>query len=420
VRLPSTASLRSGLTSTRKSGSDLARSVWIVGPLVAVGAAAIGYFLLLIPLALAWISAPATEVTLLGSARLAGFGWLVAHDAAIRVADVTYTLLPWGLLLIPGIVLLAATRWLGKVSRISNWQRGLIAVAIVVITYSALAAGVARFTADATASVSVMTAVICAAVVSLVASLWGVGSTGAWTEPLARIPSAVTLTVRAGLLGFFVLLGIASILTAVVAVLGFDRMLTLGVTLDAGAAGGFVFFLIQLAYIPMVIVWTLSYLAGAGISLGPDTLLSPFIGGTSPTQLPSAPILTVLPENAGSIAWALPILVVLAGTIVGVWVGRRAADEMWMMRIVIVIGATATTALLVLAVSAMSSGSWGVANLANIGPDAGLTAMITWILITLGAVPVALVVVARRARHLAVLPVTDVPLATRENHDELV
>jgi len=309
---------------------------------------------------------------------------------------------------------------MGKASRIAEWRRGLIAVAIVVITYSALAAGVARFTADASASVSVITAMLSAAAVSLVASVWGVGSTGAWSESLARIPSAVTLTVRAGFLGFFVLLGIASILTAVVAVVGFDRMLTLGVTLDAGATGGFVLFLIQLAYIPMLIVWALSYLAGAGISLGSDTLLSPFIGGTSPTQLPSAPILTLLPENAGSIAWALPTLVVLAGTIVGVWVGRRAAEEMWMMRIVIVIGATAMTALLVLAVSAMSSGSWGMANLANIGPDAGLTAMITWILITLGAVPVALVVVARRARHLAVLPVTDVPLPTRENHDELV
>jgi hypothetical protein len=420
VRLPSTASLRSGLSSGVRSGNDLVRSVWVLGPIVAVCAAAIGYLVLLIPLAISWMSAPASEVTLLGSARLAGFGWLVAHDAAIRIADVTYTLLPWGLILIPGIVLLAATRWLGKASRITEWRRGLIAVSIVVITYSALAAVIARFTADSTASVSMLTAVLSAGAVSLVASLWGVGSTGAWSQPISRIPGTVVLTVRAGLLGFFVLLGFASILTAIVAVTGFDQMLSLGVALDAGAAGGFVLFLIQLAYIPMVIVWALSYLAGAGISLGADTLLSPFIGGTSPTQLPSAPILTLLPENAGSIAWVLPILVVLAGTIMGIYVGRRGAEEMWMMRIVIGIGATAATALLVFAVSAMSSGSWGVANLANIGPDAGLTALITWILITLGAVPVSLVVVARRARHLAVLPATEVPVPTRENHDELV
>ncbi len=420
MQLPAKANLRSGLSSALNSGNNLARSVWILGPLVALCAAAIGYLVLLIPLAISWMSAPATEVTLLGSARIAGFGWLLAHDAAIRVADVTYTLLPWGLLLIPGIVLIAATRWLGKAARITEWRRGLLAVVLVTITYSALAAGVARFTADASASVSVVTAVLCAAGVASVASLWGVRSTGAWQVPLARIPSAVGLTVRAGLLGFFVLLGFASVLTAVAAVLGFNRMLSLGVALDAGAAGGFVFFLIQVAYIPMLIVWALSYLAGAGVSLGSDTLLSPFIGGTSPTQLPSAQILTLLPENAGSIAWALPILVVLAGTIIGLWVGRRAADEMWMMRVVIVIGATVTTALLVLAASAMSSGSWGVANLANIGPDAGLTAMITWILITLGAVPVALVVVARRARHLAVLPMSELPVQTRENHDELV
>lgn len=430
MRLPIPVGVSGRLSSARGVGSAVVRSVWLLAPIAALAAAAVVYLILLIPLALSWMTAPETEVSLRGSARLAGLGWLVAHDASLRIEEVTYTLLPWGLMLIPGMVLVATTRALGRSARITEWRRALIALVLVVVTYAALAGALAVAASTSTVSVSAMTAALMAAAIATAATVWGLAPLGCWASLLAAVPSPVRLMVRAGVLGFFMLTGLAAFLTVVAAVLGFDRMLTLAVNLDAGAAGGLVLVIAQLAYIPMLIVWVLSYLAGAGVNLGTDTLLSPFVSGTAPTQLPSAPVLALLPENAGSIAWALPILVVLAGTVVGLMVGRRAAEENWMMRLVVVIGATSATAGLVWVVTALSSGSWGIANLARIGPDAGLTAMISWILLTLGAVPVSLAVVARRSRHLAVLrapnqrpsaPARDDEMVrTPETHDELV
>ena len=430
MRLPSPAGVSGRLSSARGVGSATVRSVWLLAPIAALAAATVVYLILLIPLALSWMTAPETEVSWRGSARLAGLGWLVAHDASLRIEEVTYTLLPWGLMLIPGVVLIATTRALGRAARITEWRRGLIALVLVVVTYALIACALAVAVSTPSAAVSGTTAALMAAAIAAAATVWGLAPLGCWTTLLAAVPSPVRLMVRAGVLGFFALMGIAAILTVVAALLGFDRMLALSVSLDAGAAGGLVLLIAQLAYVPMLIVWVLSYLAGAGVNLGADTLLSPFVSGTAPTQLPSAPVLALLPENAGSIAWALPILVVLVGTVVGLMVGRRAADENWMMRIVIVIGATSATAGAVWVVTAISSGSWGVTNLARIGPDAGLTAMIAWILLTLGAVPVSLAVVARRSRHLAVLrtpnqqqsaPARDDEIVpTPEAHDELV
>ena len=404
--------------------------MWLLSPLVALAAAAISYVILLLPLALSWMTAPETDVTWRGSARVAGLGWLVAHDAAIRIESITYTLLPWGLVLIPCAILIMSTRWLGRFARIVQWQRALIAVLLVSLTYAVVAAVIARATSETDAAVGTWAAFISAGVIAAGGSVWGLAASGSWKTVLARVPSPVTVMVRAGALGFFLLLAIAALLTTVAAILGFDRMLSIAVGLDAGAAGGLVLLVTQIAYVPMLIVWVLSYLAGAGVNLGSETLLSPFVSGVTPTQLPSAPLLALLPENAGTFAWALPILVVVAGTVVGILVGRRARDENWMMRIVIVIGATSTSALAVFAITAISSGSWGIANLARMGPDPGLTAMIVWILLTMGAIPVSLVVVARRSRHLEVLREaggensvsvsSTPPVRLSESHDELV
>ncbi len=403
MRLPSPAGLTNRLASARGAGTRVTRSVWLLAPGAAAVAAAVVFVLLLVPLALSWMTAPETEVSWRGSARLAGLGWLVAHDASLRIEDVTYTLMPWGLVLIPVVVLIATTRWLGRAARIVELRRALIAVLLITTAYAVIAGVLAHVVSTAEVAVSVMTAALSAAVIAALATVWGLAPTGCWTAILAQLPAPLRVIVRAGLLGFFVLLGFGAILTAAAAVTGFDQVLALAVGLDAGPAGGLVLFIVQLAYIPVLIVWALSYLAGAGVNLGADTLLSPFVNGTAPTQLPSAPILALLPENAGGLAWALPILVVLAGTFIGILVGRRAAEENWMMRIVIVVAATSLSALMVLAITSISTGSWGVANLAQIGPDPGLTAMITWLLLTMGAVPVSLVVVARRSRHLAVL-----------------
>ena len=55
-------------------------------------------------------------------------------------------------------------------------------------------------------------------------------------------------------------------------------------------------------------MWAVAYLLGAGVAIGPDAVLSPFMQAPAPANLPAFPLLAALPDSSTPFAWALPIL----------------------------------------------------------------------------------------------------------------
>ena len=90
--------------------ASIVRSPWMLGLAAAGWSLLIGLGIALASFAVVWIASD-TGLELAEAMRLGGLTWLVANGATVVIAGVSYSLLPWGLLLIPLLLLGYAGGW---------------------------------------------------------------------------------------------------------------------------------------------------------------------------------------------------------------------------------------------------------------------------------------------------------------------
>lgn len=367
-----------------------ARSPWLLGPLAAAWAAGLVFVIAAIPLLGIWMATPQSGLTWLESLHAAGLLAAIAHGTPIAVGGVTYSLLPWGLAVVPVVLMICAGGWAARVSRARTVRDVAITVITASLTYAALVGVIAQFGMRADARISTIDAVVHAFVLGLLA--FGVGSVrGSDLDAVALVPSWASVTIRAGLVGALVLLGTGAIALAVALTVRFDDAVTLTQSLHPGFWGGLALLLLGIAYTPILIVWSTAYVIGAGAMIGPAVTVSPFVTSTAPTQLPPFPLLAAVPQSASPLAWALPVVGVVAGVAAGIVIARRARTETRLTRVVIALGAASVAAVVLFALAYLSTGSLGDLRLANLGPSPATVAVLVFVLVTLGAVPSAMV-----------------------------
>lgn len=111
------------------------------------------------------------------------------------------------------------------------------------------------------------------------------------------------------------LIGAAALAVCVSLVVGYVDFISISQSLQLNGFGAFVLFLLQLAVLPNLVVWALSWLAGTGFSIGTASHYSPFIAETG--ALPPVPFVGVLPESWGWAAVLAPALLVCVSVCVG-------------------------------------------------------------------------------------------------------
>ena len=158
--------------------------------------------------------------------------------------------------------------------------------------------------------------------------------------------------------------------------------------LDAGAMGGAVLTIVQLGFLPNLVVFALAWISGAGFALGVGSQAGPL--GTAVGPLPSIPVFAALP--AGSLDFGFVALVVpaLAGALAGWWFlreGENHFDEWLSIKIrarwftaaasTLVLGAVigSVAGLLAAGLAWLARGSAGIGRLTEIGPDPLRTAL---------------------------------------------
>ncbi len=146
------------------------------------------------------------------------------------------------------------------------------------------------------------------------------------------------------------------------------------------ALGATVITLGQLAYLPTLLLWSASYIAGPGFALGVGSSIGP--AGTSTGVVPGIPVLGVVPDSISPWMLLLALTVVAAGFFAGV-VARRALlahdrTEPVLVRLA-TLGILVALVAAVAALAALAaSGSFGPGRLAEVGPHVGLfTAAVT-------------------------------------------
>jgi hypothetical protein len=333
--------------------------------------------------------------------RASSAAWLVANDVPIRLGSVGYSLLPWGLLVIPVVLLVLAGRWAAHVSHVQTRGERSVLIASAVAVYAILGLLASLVSVTDTVSTNALRALITTAVVALLAFGWGVLRTRITSRRDALSPTRLVIW-RAGGLAIIVLIAISSVLFLIALILGFPTAVDMQTALNAGPIGGFVLVLLGIGYLPMMLTWTLAYSAGSAVTIGAGSVVSPFVANPVPTELPPFPLLAALPTGSSAAQWFLPVLIVGAGVLVGLWITRHLVLPA-RARAGVAAAASGSAAIAVLLAVLMSSGSVGVERLRDLGPAPLLTAVLVFALLCVGSVPVVLAFGRRPLREFEII-----------------
>ena len=405
-RAPLGSRLRdAGRTSARTLGRlrrpVSVRQPWLNGLIGALWAAFIGFGLAALPMLAMWMSAPDSGLTWTEALRLAGLLWVASQGAAVTIAGVTVTLIPWGLAVIPLLLLGYAGGWAARRSDVDSPRSGAQLVLAGAIAYAAVAGVLAVLTSRSAASVSVPAALGCAFVLALVGLGFGTfrASRGDW---LGSVPTLLLVVLRAGAVGALALLGLGTVAASVSLMLHIDDAVTMAQSLAGGLGGGLGLLALGVAYVPVMAMWGTAYVMGAGVVVGPAVTISPFVAVTAPTDLPPFPLLAALPQGATPLAWALPLTGVAAGVLAGLVIARRARRESRLVRLALATGAAAVAGVLLALGAFLASGSLGDLRLAFLGPVPATVGILGAVLIVLGAAPSAAAAASSDRRRLSV------------------
>lgn len=388
-----------GIGRLGRGGST--RQPWINGVIGALWAAFIGLGLAALPMLVVWMSSPESGLTWIESLRLSGLLWVVAHGAPVTIAGVTVTLIPWGLAVIPVLLLAYAGGWATRRCDVATPRAAAHLVLAGAGAYAVVAGALATLTSRETASVSVPAVVGCAFVVALLALGFGCfrASRGDWLE---TVPPLVLVVARSGAVGALALLGLGAIAATVSLMVHIDDAVTMAQSLAGGLGGGLGLLALGVAYVPVVAMWGTAYVMGAGVVIGPAVTISPFVAVTAPTQLPPFPLLAALPQGATPLAWALPLTGVVAGVLAGLVIARRARRESRLVRLALATSAAAVSGAILALGAFLASGSLGDLRLAFLGPMPATVGILGAVLIVLGAAPSAAAAPPSDRRRLSV------------------
>ncbi|MEO6091182.1 MAG: DUF6350 family protein [Umezawaea sp.] len=348
--------------------------------MTAAGSVVIGYAAVAALLALIAATATNAAFSTTGVLMAAAPGWLVAHHVPLRFEGSAQLgvlpLLPTALLM-----LLAGRAAAGAADRLGLYEplqaRGVV---FCIAGAHAITGGtIALLMEDGPVRATPAVAFFGCAAVSGVAATIGVAQRCGLIEVLIdRIDPVARRGMRAALLALFVLGGLGALLVALGLVFSWSTTSSLFAGADSTFGVGLGMFLLCLGYLPNAVIGALSYVVGAGFSIGPVSMTPMrFTGG----DVPAVPLLAALPEKQLAFLPALLLLPLLLGGVVG-WYCRKVSDRpSTRLRAVLVAGVTVAVVSLVLAATAGGNLGNGVFNPVTV--PAGLLAVLVlgWIVL---------------------------------------
>lgn len=340
------------------------------GTAVALEAAGTGLVVVALVVLLAWATDSRSAASTGDALRVAGQGWLLAHQVPLGVEGGRVGLVPGGLALLPVLLLARAGAALARLGAVAHPRDLGPVTACLALPYAACAGVVALLARTETVTPSPVLAALAAGVLALLAGGAGVAvRAGLLPGAAARLRPRLREALRSGLLAVAAVLGAGALLAGGALALALGEATALARDVAPGLGGAVGLALLGLAVVPNAVVWTASYLAGPGVALGAGTSVT--VLGTSVAHVPALPLLAALPDP-GQAPLAAPLLL-----LVPVAAGALAARSLRRREPGLAVGeqrrgaaGAAVTAGLVLAVLALLSGGPVGPGLTPVGPSA--------------------------------------------------
>lgn len=386
--------------------------LWLQGALESAQAAVISALVVVAPIVTVWATAGFQHSGFDVLASLAGQAWLLIHGvpllldtpgvgAAARPESGTLSLIPLGLSLIPFLLAWRAGRRLARASYTDQLWQALLGSWLVYAAFG-IATGFVCRTADV--GISLWSAALIPLIPFGLGMVVGARrEAGSWSRLigvdavawLARTSqhsrwagSYLGSAIKAGWVALMASLAMSAGLLAVDLFIHWNLVVAVYEGLDAGAPGGAVLTIVQLGFLPNLVVFGLAWISGAGFALGTGSAAGAL--GTAVGPLPSVPVFAALPSGALEFGFAALVVPVLAGLLAGWWFlreGENHFDEWLSIKIrarwftaaasTLVLGAVigSVSGLLAAGLAWLARGSAGIGRLTDIGPDPLRTAL---------------------------------------------
>ncbi|MET0296637.1 MAG: DUF6350 family protein, partial [Microbacterium sp.] len=217
-----------------------------------------------------------------------------------------------------------------RASRADAWITGVVTGTVI---FAGLTSLVAVTGATAVARVELWQAILVPSLLFFVPALLGAVATE-WAEAthggIARLRDrleatqggwgeVVSVSARGAAVAVVGLIGVGALGTAFALIARGGEVVALFEAAHVDAFGATVVALGQLAYLPTLLVWAISFVAGPGFSLGVGTSVAP--GGTQVGVVPGIPVLGAIPEATSPWLLLLALLPIALGAFAG-WIAR--------------------------------------------------------------------------------------------------
>lgn len=381
---------------------------WFAAAVLGSAAAVVlGWLVVAVAVSAAWLTT--SKVPLAALLDVASQGWLASLGARVHLGAVESSIPPLGLTALSGAAVAAAAHWAGLQWGLEK-PRWRDAALLAGVSAGAFALGV------------LVLASLVGAPTQATAAFGGallLGGIGAAIGALAALAPAlpdwagwVPDALRAARLGLLAMAGGSALALLVGLLQRWDRAQALHEAVSPDAVGTVIMVLLYLAYLPTMLAWAGSYVLGAGISVGTDTLVIP--GSSTLGLLPAFPPFAALPPGGTVFDWGWLIIGIAAGAATGVWFGRartlrgEAPDwRSWSWQ-----GALAGLAVAVvwILVSWVSRGDLGTDRLVGMGPVFPALALVAVVPLALGSAAASTVIAVLLARRAAASGLDESPV----------
>ena len=271
--------------------------------------------------------------------------WLLIHGVPLDLSAVfgasagTMTLVPLGLSILP---LLFCYRSGRRLARASYEGEFLIPVLSGSVTYALICSAVYGWASPSPKPLQVLNAALVPLGIVVVGLMWGgyrearslsrmVGVDTA--EQISQMSqysrwagSYVWAVVRAAVVAAVAFVGLGALLLALGILGGWSQVVATYQELHAGAVGDAAVTLLQLGFLPNLVIYAMAWSTGAGFAFGAGTS----IGLTSSTvgSLPMLPLLGAVPNSLGGVGLLGLLVPVVAGAVAGWWFLREGEDHL--------------------------------------------------------------------------------------------
>ena len=319
--------------------------LWLQGVVELILTALMSGVLVVAAMAAVWATNGFGGTEFSSVAAMSAHLWLLIHGVPLDLSAVfgasagTMTLVPLGLSVLP---LLFCYRSGRRLARASYEGEFLIPVLSGSVTYALICSAVYGWASPSPKPLQVLNAALVPLGIVVVGLMWGGYREARSLSRMVGVDTAEQISqmsqysrwagsyawavVRAAVVAAVAFVGLGALLLALGILGGWSQVVATYQELHAGPVGDTAVTLLQLGFLPNLVIYAMAWSTGAGFAFGAGTSIG--LTSSNAGSLPMLPILGAVPESLGSAGLLGLMVPVAAGAIAGWWFLREGEDHL--------------------------------------------------------------------------------------------